>query len=235
MRCVTPAAVWSYGRGRRDTALRRARALSARPISASSAVAWTAVPKISVPAQGAVLRLALRGCAGIPAGCGGCRRRAEVWRAGRLPGADVRAADGLMAARDFRAADTLAAGRDFRAAEGRGASADFRAAAGFRAAGAFDGAAGVAGPDGRARRLSLRRCGRVRGSAPRRSVGRFSLIADQSSHGRVLRISVQVETLPAVLRKEFERNAENIPTSKNIALYSRFTGGCAPLMLPSAS
>jgi hypothetical protein len=126
-----------------------------------------------------------------------------------------------LAAADFRAVD-------FRAAEGL-------PAVDFRAAGGFDAALGVpaaldfrdapdfaAGPPGRAPRLSLRRWGRVRGRAPRRSVVRFSLIAVQSSHERVLRISTQVETVSDVLRKEFERNAENIPNFKKDSLILAF-------------
>src|SRR6202035_5523641 len=62
-----------YGRGRRASALRNARALAVRPISASSAAACTAVPRISVPDGGAGARE--RGDAGPPSGWAGCARR----------------------------------------------------------------------------------------------------------------------------------------------------------------
>jgi hypothetical protein len=61
----------SYGRGSRDTALRIARALTERPISASSAAAWTAVPSTSAPVEGTGLRV--RGVVGVPAGWAGWR------------------------------------------------------------------------------------------------------------------------------------------------------------------
>ena len=56
----------TYGRGRRETALRIARALIDRPISASSAAAWTAVPMISAELAGTGLREP--GLGGVPCG-----------------------------------------------------------------------------------------------------------------------------------------------------------------------
>src|SRR5437763_390567 len=183
--------------------------------SASSPTAWTAVPTISAPVAGAGLRLGARRADGIPRGWAGCLSR-------------------LLGARPAG----LRVGRAVRAG--------------------FCGLAAVAarGPLGGAARFSLRRCGRVRGRALSRSVGRSSLIGDQSWHawaagpGRVARNCSQVETTWRVVRKGGGRNAENVPsranlepaslpmiplTSKNIALYSRFTGGRAPSWLPSAS
>jgi hypothetical protein len=65
-----------YGLGRRETALRSARALTDKPISASSAAAWTAVPMMSAPVAGT----GLRGCGvgGVPAGWGGWRSRSAL-------------------------------------------------------------------------------------------------------------------------------------------------------------
>lgn len=126
-----------YGRGSRPRALRTARAPTERPISVSSAVAWTTVETSSLPEAGIGLRE--RGAGGVPEGCCGCRSGSER-------------------------------GRRFGARRG-----------------AFDaftrlGAAGVGAPGSGSRaarppRLSLRRCGRVRGREPRISGGGSSAIA----------------------------------------------------------
>ena len=66
-----------YGRGSRETAPRIARAPIDRPISASSAAAWTAVPTMSAPLGGAGRRVR-RGPAGVPSGCAGWRSRSGL-------------------------------------------------------------------------------------------------------------------------------------------------------------
>ncbi len=118
-----------------------------------------------------------------------------------------------------------------------------------------------------AARLACRSAGagRVRGSELSRSVGRSSFISPQSSHAirwgpsSVKQFECKLKRSGPVVRKEFQRNAENFTdrlrvaferrsreaktsdsapvtslTSKKIALYSRFTGGRAPWRLRSA-
>ena len=129
--------------GSRATALRRARAPAVRPISASSAAAWTAVPITSAPVLGTEPRE--RGDGGAPAGWAGWRRRA---------GARRDAGVGLVAC---PLADFFALGAAVLA---------FGAAALAVAVGAAVVASVLAG---RAARLSLRRCGRRCGSADKTS------------------------------------------------------------------
>src|SRR6185437_6292767 len=146
-----------YGRGRRDTARRRARAPACRPISASSAAAWTAVSR--APGVGS------RGGAGAAAA-----------------GVGLAAAAGLGLA-----AAGLALGAVRVDAPARGFAAGFLAALALAGASAFTfagaaastvaGAAAVTtsgscawlsrgGAPAGAGRFALRRWGRVRGSDP---------------------------------------------------------------------
>jgi hypothetical protein len=163
-----------YGRGSFETALRTARALTDRPISASSAAAWTAVPSRSVPRDGTGLRRA--GCPGVPAGCAGWwirDGRGLVWPA-RGP-----AGCGPPTSRCFGFG--FGPARAGRAAVVDGLGAGFVSAVAAWSAGFASTVAGCSvplfGSDWRAPRLSLRRCGRVRGSAPRTSEGCSSLIS----------------------------------------------------------
>jgi hypothetical protein len=80
-RRAVPSGSADQGRGNRDAALRRARAPTVSPISASSAAAWTAVSRMSWrPGAGC----GERAPEGVPVGCLGCCRRA-LW-----PDAEVR-------------------------------------------------------------------------------------------------------------------------------------------------
>ena len=159
-----------YGRGSLETAVRDARALSDKPISASSAAAWTVVATIGTSALrrrhgGRGLSAALASGA-----VGGADAGAAVASGGAMAGAAA-ASGGAMAG-----AAAASAG-DGSVATGAGAGA----------LGGAPGAVGVvvgAVAAGLAARLSLRRCGRDRGSEPRRSVGVSSLIYHQSSHPR---------------------------------------------------
>lgn len=169
--------------------MRSARALALRPISASSAAACTAVPRISVPDGGDGARE--RGDAGPPAGWAGCARRSDFGlRAVAALPIGVGALDfaplagALLAGARFGARLAAARGVLVRGAVARGPDAgpdaDFaacffpavRLAAGVELPGSGDGVGEPAG----AARLLLRRCGRVRGRAPSTSVGGLSLI-----------------------------------------------------------
>jgi hypothetical protein len=169
----------AQGRGRRETARRRARALADRPISASSAAACTAVLSTSWRRSGA-------GCSrrrradGVPSGWAGWASRgaarvgfgfAGAPAAVGVAGADAAAGfAGVEAAFGFIGGE--AAFGFVAAVAGFGPAPAARAAFGFD--GSRGGAAAAASP-GRAARLSLRRWGRERGSPPRTSEGGFSL------------------------------------------------------------
>jgi hypothetical protein len=149
-----------YGRGKRDSVRRRARAVTESPISANSATAWIAVPMTSgrLEAGGT----GERGETGMPRGWGGWRRR---------PLRPLPVVDRLGLA------DT-----DPPVARGRLAALEAGAGLDAWAAVATDGAPGSA--DGGlastlAGRLVLRRWGRVRGRAPSRSEGRSLAISHQ--------------------------------------------------------
>ena len=180
------------GRGSRATALRSARVLTVSPISASSAAAWAAVPRTCWPCVASGRGAA--GVGGTPGGWAGWGRRSgrrRVARVGGATGCAVSSAAGIGAAGTgclrrpglVKAADALLVAPRVRAAvrlpdpdpclvdaEARlGAAAD-RGPAGAAACWAAELSAGAT-----AARLSLRRCGRRRGSAPRTSDGRSSL------------------------------------------------------------
>ena len=164
-----------------------ARAPADRPISAISAAACTAVPRISPPFGGARRRRAAeptgaaRGGWSLAVGregrqaeradAAGCPRWPPACRPRRAwPSPFWRPLFWLPAFwRGFLAAGFLAAG--FLAA---GVLAAAFLAAGFVAAGVVSGPGAAAALV--AARLSLRRCGRVRGSPPRTSEWRSSLI-----------------------------------------------------------
>jgi hypothetical protein len=135
-----------YGRGSRPTAFRSARALTDRPISASSAAAWAAIPRMSRPVvwSGWPGR---GGVGGTPAGWAGWRRRS-----GRRGVARVAVAGAERCGVAGRAPRERAAGARLAVVDAE----------------APDRPAGEA-------RLSLRRCGRRCGSAPSTSEGRSSL------------------------------------------------------------
>jgi hypothetical protein len=206
----------SYGRGSRETAPRKARALSERPISASSAAACTAVLTTSPRRDGAGGAAPLRGD-GAPRGWAGWRRRGDLrsgaWAAGR----------GFAVLR-------VACGRLLREglAAGRGVAARCCAGAGrSSAAGGWSAAGGApvsdppgSGAAGRAARLSLRRCGRLRGSPPSTSDGRSFAMRrnDRASCGQT--IGPQPETHGAVMRS-------------NDALFARTVSGCSATYLYS--
>jgi hypothetical protein len=159
------------GRGSRATALRSARALAVSPISASSAAACAAVPRMRRPA-GSSGRCPLT-AGGTPGGCAGWRRRSGRGLVARA-GAVSTPAAALSAVDRFRREPAPAPAPRARADEVRLAA----------------GALGGVGPDppdagvrsgadpfagGGVARLSLRRWGRRRGSEPRTSAGRSSL------------------------------------------------------------
>jgi hypothetical protein len=204
-RAKRPRDRWRYGRGRRPIALRTALRLSVNPISAISAAAWTAVPTTATPV--AVVGLRVRGGAGVLGVRGGAGVRG-VWE--RV----VAAGRAGTFARDAVFAGAAALARDavlrVAAAFARGAAAALLR----RGAGAARDAAGAvrvglgfsaAGKAVRAGRFSLRRWGRVRGRAPRRSEEGSSVIV------LLLGTSVQPETDLCVERKVFYKNAEHIP------------------------
>ncbi len=164
-----------YGRGSREIVRRSARALTDNPISVSSAAAWTAVRKRS--GRGGGGGLAERRAAGVPAGWAG-------WRSGCLRDGDARRLPVL--ARRVAAisrglacalASALAAFGGDACVVAFGGDGCVAAFGGGGCDGAAGGVLGAAPDGGRAARLSLRRCGRVRGSAPRTSEGRSSAIA----------------------------------------------------------
>ena len=142
-----------------------ARALAVRPISASSAAACTAVPRISVPDGGAGARE--RGDAGPPAGWAGCARRSGF---GFRAAAALPIGVGGVAGARFGARFVVARGGD--AGFDGVRFATFLLTAGVALLGSGGGVGAAAG----AGRLLLRRCGRVRGRAPSTSVGGLSLI-----------------------------------------------------------
>jgi len=167
-----------YGRGSLETAFRSTRALTESPISASSAAACAAMPRMSLPVENSATP-GRGGVGGTPAGWAGWRRRSGRGADGRrVVGASRRAA-GVSR----RAAGVLRAPRARSAAV---AAARFGAAGASLPAAAPPFAVRRAEEDaerfGRAgeARLSLRRCGRLRGSAPRTSEGRSSLNRSQS-------------------------------------------------------
>jgi hypothetical protein len=95
-----------YGRGRRETAWRSARAPTDSPISASSAAACTAVPRISAPSADENDRARAgseaRAGAGVTSGWAGWRRRAgsgaarlSLRRCGRRRGSRLRSSDSV--------------------------------------------------------------------------------------------------------------------------------------------
>ena len=133
---------------------RSARAPREIPISASSAAAWTAVATIGTPARGA------SGWARAPSWSAGARRLRGLREARRRTPASAACARKLGRRDSCEAAVWSRRGRRLwsRARDLRRAKT-----------GRLDGPA----------RLSLRRCGRVRGSAPRRSVGCSSLMPMQ--------------------------------------------------------
>jgi hypothetical protein len=174
-----------YGRGRRPTAFRSTRALTESPISASSAAACAAMPRMSLPVEdsGGPGR---GGVGGAPAGWAGWRSRSgRSSDARRVAGASRRAAVGSCRGAGF-----------LRAARARGAVA---AAGRFGAPDApsrldespFSVARGEKEVElcavARETRLSLRRCGRLCGSAPRTSEGRSSVNWPQSWRKPLLR------------------------------------------------
>jgi hypothetical protein len=141
--------------------LRSARALTDSPISASSAAACTAVPRISPPLAGTGLRD--RGREGVPAGCGGWRRRVRVpvslTACGRRRAVAPAPLTGRGLARGVDAGFFVAGGRAARF--GAGVPAVAEPAAGVLAVSASGaGASGVsagAPSAGRSLRLPLRR------------------------------------------------------------------------------
>ena len=182
----------SQGRGSFETAPRTARAVTDRPISASSAAAWTAVPTMSVPRAGTGLRR--EGRLGVPGGCAGWRRRgtpargvvAERFGAALGPAVGLAVVPRLVAAAravPVRLGVCATDGSGVGAADGSGGwAAD--GSGGWATNGSDDaftvcaagGSAAAFASGRRTPRLSLRRCGRVRGSAPRTSEGWSSLI-----------------------------------------------------------
>jgi len=196
LRCSPPKSAMSsaprdrsgYGRGRRPIAFRTALRLSVNPISAISAAAWTAVPMTATPVAGAGLRvgggafvrvaLALPGVAAFARGAG-------------FPGAVALARDAAFARDEVFARDAAFA-RPAVAADPAGV---VRVGLGFSAAGEAL----------RAGRFSLRRWGRVRGRAPRRSEEGSSVIV------LLLGTSVQLETDSCVERKVFYKIAKHVP------------------------
>ncbi len=180
-----------YGRGRRPTVRRTAWPPSARPISASSAAAWTAVLRTGARSAGSGLAATPRdfAAAGTPRGWAGCGRRRT-----RFDGACATAGGVFWVRAD---ADFLAAGRERAGFAPGGEAAAPRLDAGafvarlalgarLRSAGAggasalfADAGAGVKSSlsPGRAGRFELRRCGRVRGSWLRTCEERFGGIA----------------------------------------------------------
>jgi hypothetical protein len=111
-----------------------------------------------------------------------------------------------LAARGFAARALAARGFAARALAARGFAARSLPSAGCAAAGAVAvvggvaavlvAAASVAEPELRAARFSLRRCGRVRGSEPRTSGGRSSLIESMIAHRRTVRVAPQAVKAP---------------------------------------
>ena len=219
--------------------------------------AWTAVPMISAPRRGR--RLALRGAAGRgnPAGLRGLAQRLGR---GLRRGLRRAAAERLLAAglRSARATPAARLGRPRSAWPPRSACAGRLGAATASTASRDAGSApGPAARSAAPRRAC--RCGGAGGSAEARSGARWNARRSSSAnHGTCRSVDpqaernlTQVETVWPVVRKEMERNADNIHqdptrapgvrnsisasppvdavTSKKIALYSRFTGGRAPL------
>jgi hypothetical protein len=139
-----------------------ARAPTDSPISASSAAAWTAVPRTSDRLEGAALRV--RGAGGAPAGCAGWRRRGGLGLA-----AVGLAALGLtvlgLAVLGLAVLGLAALG--FGGAGWGEADEAARVVGLSRRADAV----GVGPLTGRGGRFWLLRCGRVRGSEPRTSEG----------------------------------------------------------------
>jgi hypothetical protein len=163
--------------------LRSTRALTDRPISASSAAACAAVPRTFLPVEDSEAS-ARGGVGGTPAGWAGWRRRSGRGAdSRRVAGASRRAvgASRRGAGVSRRGADVL------RALRARGARVPARRFDGPDEPLPVDGPpfAGTSGDkdaDGWAgeARLSLRRCGRLCGSAPRTSEGRSSVNRSQS-------------------------------------------------------
>ena len=173
-----------YGRGRRLTAFRRTRALTDSPISASSAAVCAAMVRMSLPVEDSE-GSARGGVGGTPPGWAG-------WGRGSARGADaLRCAppvSRLVAVGSRRAADAL------RPVRARGAvvapvrfpapdeplpleEPPFSVVPGAEDADRFAGAGEA--------RLSLRRCGRLCGSAPSTSEGRSSVNRPQSWRKRL--------------------------------------------------
>ncbi len=184
-RCVGGSDARGYGRGRRPTAFRSMRALTESPISASSAAACAAMPRMSLPVENSA-RPGRGGVGGTPAGWAGWRRRSGRGADGRrVVGAPRRAAGVSRRAAGVsrRAASVLRAPRARSAAVAPArfgaAGASLPAAAPAFAVPGAEEDADRFGREGDAR-LSLRRCGRLRGSAPRTSEGRSSLNRSQS-------------------------------------------------------
>jgi hypothetical protein len=145
------------------------------PISASSAAAPTAVPTMSA-ALGGALRASDEGpapVAGVPRGWAGCCSRGGEGRLARAVRPRGPVAGGL---------EIAGWGRD----EAGFRPADARLAAGL---GLASGPGGV--PCGAAGRLALRRWGRVRGSADRRSVGSGCLTKFGTGVKRICRSDVK--------------------------------------------
>jgi hypothetical protein len=146
------------GRGRRDTALRSARALTDSPISASSAAACAAVPR-----RWRLLGGSGRDAGGVEDGVGGTPGGWAGWRrrSGRRRAAARGRAGGLAGAAAGCATEALAGAP-------AGCATELLAGAG-------------------AGRLSLRRCGRRCGSEPRTSDGRSSVKDYMMAHRGDLR------------------------------------------------
>jgi hypothetical protein len=175
-----------YGRGRRSIARRSARyGRGSRPIARRSALLPSTSPISASSAAAWTAVVSPSGRAGgsgrSPVEAGGRRRRAVGTPCGC-------AGWGRRFGRPWGLAFERAAGaRDSRAA-GRGSG-------------------GAASPlTGRAARLALRRCGRVRGSCPSSSDGRSSAIETKKKRGSY----VQPETDLAVLRNSLCRTADNV-------------------------
>jgi hypothetical protein len=201
-----------YGRGRRSTARRSALVPSATPISASSSVAWAAVLSIGVPLGGSVVsggRRRAREVEGTPrgwAGCGSRSRRAAVARVVRgVAGVARPAVPGLAFGLVARCGFERVAVGSLSGLFGRTAAASASAAATVELS--TSGAPLLAERRGaRSGRFGLRRCGRVRGSCPRRSDERSSVI-----RGWKRGSYCQLETDLGRRRKQLYWTAEDVP------------------------
>jgi hypothetical protein len=148
-----------------------------------------------------VSRDAAARAAGGRAGAAGVRADAR----GRFEGAfapcgGFGCGDGFAASGGFGSGDGFAASGGFGSGDGFAASGGFGSGDGFTASGGVgSGGAPFPVPAPLPPRFSLRRCGRVRGSAPRTSDGGFSLIR---SHDRALLDSTLWPTARGRLERE---------------------------------